>query len=766
MNLISYVLWGNDPLYCQGAVTNIIDARKYYPNWQNRFYVFEGCGAVAELNRLGAQVIMLPPIRRRPDGNEDWAALLYRLHPMSEPGIDRVIFRDTDCRFTTKEEAAVQAWIDSKKDVHAFYKEDRIQPKIFSGGMWGIKAGVIKNIRYRIERWLGSKGIAFWNKGEAPDELFILEELWPELKDETLYHGGGFSPFPVYVSDEREEFMGEKMEPGGLRVLHWFRHGLGDAVQFTAVLRHLKHFHPDWVQDVCSLKGKHTAFTGLCRDTLMPETRVRHDNEYDKIYRHDWNECHHVIPGHPSTKAAACLTEVFKLPIVRELLHYQVSVGDEARQRARAYADTLHSEFCLLHYQGNTSQASKNMTHEEAGATCEAIIRAGFTPVILDWDRRSRLIDNVRVFCPDRDNPLWQHTGTGDAETIAALADLSALNIGIDSGPQKVFLSRRTPCICFWKLHHPIHYADYCENALHLVCSDHARHVRGDQPAGLKFFQENYTHAIYQDAAKDLASWVALVLAGQQIERPKSNGELIEARANDGTLFWIRPDNREQDLCVLQDVYEKDSYRLKEVPFTPNVIVDVGAHIGAFSRKASLLYPWAKIAAVEACPENIAALSKALHHDRTVVIHAACTYQESPVLLNSVFPNCESTGGSIVCKKEDLAKYRREGYWPDSRPLPTITLEQIMERIGTSKIDILKLDCEGSEFSILTFASAACLKSVKLIIGEWHDCPDKGGIHHGNFQDLIAARFQGWPFRILKSEGNFGTFWLSNPDSI
>lgn len=769
MKLISYVLWGDEPIYNQGAITNLIDSRKYYPNWQSRYYCFGDPPAISELEKEGAEIIRLPPIRRNMQGSEDWASLLHRLWPMSEPGIERVIFRDTDCRFTTKEEAAVQAWIDSKKDVHAFYKEDRIQPKIFSGGMWGIKGGVIKNIRYRIQRWLDSKGICFWGKGDAPDELFILEDLWPDLKEKTLYHGGGFLPFPAYVTDRREDIMGEKIAAEGLRILIWFRHGLGDAVQFTSVLRHLKHFHPDWTVDMCSLKGKHTAFQGLCRDTLIPETRIRHDNEYDQIYRLDWNECRHIIPGHPSTKATACLQEVFRLPIVRELLHYRINVGEAAQQRVRNYVRfslPQGKRFALLHYQGNTSQALKNLNHEEAKQVCEAIIEADCTPVILDWDKRCPFIDNKRIFCPDRDDPLWQHTGTGDAESIAALADLSALNIGIDSGPQKVFLSRATPCLCYWKLHHPIHYADYCENALHLVSAGHASHIRGDQDAGLKFFRENYMHAIYQHAGQDVAAWVKRLLGGEKIERPKSSNELIEARANDGTLFWIRPDNREQDLCVIQDVYERDCYRLKEVPFTPNVIVDIGAHIGAFSQLARKTFPWSRIAAIEACPENIPALTKDVAPSATIVIHAACTYQESPVLLNAVFPNCESTGGSIVCKKEDLANYRTEGYWPDARPLPTITLEQILERIGMNKIDILKLDCEGSEFSILTFASAAVLKRTRLIVGEYHNNPDKGGIHHGNFLDLVKARFHGWPLRILKPGDIFGMFWLTNPDWI
>ncbi|MEX1027808.1 MAG: glycosyltransferase family 9 protein, partial [Candidatus Paceibacterota bacterium] len=43
-------------------------------------------------------------------------------------------------------------------------------------------------------------------------------------------------------------------------VLIQFRHGLGDAIQLTAVLRHLQHYHPDWKVEVAALPGKQTAF--------------------------------------------------------------------------------------------------------------------------------------------------------------------------------------------------------------------------------------------------------------------------------------------------------------------------------------------------------------------------------------------------------------------------------------------------------------------------------------------------------------------------
>jgi hypothetical protein len=71
------------------------------------------------------------------------------------------------------------------------------------------------------------------------------------------------------------------------------------------------------------------------------------------------------------------------------------------------------------------------------------------------------------------------------------------------------------------------------------------------------------------------------------------------------------------------------------------------------------------------------------------------------------------------------------------------------------RIDILKLDCEGSEFSIL--GKTASLDRIGLIVGEYHG--------KEKFRQLIADRFAGWELRVLR-DGELGTFWLANPALI
>ncbi len=183
--------------------------------------------------------------------------------------------------------------------------------------------------------------------------------------------------------------------------------------------------------------------------------------------------------------------------------------------------------------------------------------------------------------------------------------------------------------------------------------------------------------------------------------------------------FWVRADNVEQDLVVVRDIVRDDAYRtalLSGPAF--NVVVDVGAHIGTFAVLWHAKHPSARIVCVEACPENIPALQKNVGSFATV-IHAACTYQKQPLgLLNAVRPQCESTGGSMVVPLDQLDTARGQpGYqfWRDARPMPVVTLEEIMAMLGVDHIDLVS--SIAKEIDIL--ANTPSRERIRFVIGEF-----------------------------------------------
>jgi FkbM family methyltransferase len=568
------------------------------------------------------------------------------------------------------------------------------------------------------------------------------------------------NPVPIVNSDPQPQTAAPHVTGPIKDVLITFAHGLGDAVQLTTVLQHLKHYHPDWNVDVAALLGKHSAFQGLCRNVFVLN-RDHPRGPYDNTFSLDWHECPTCLPSCPSTKAERCLREVFHLAPIAELCTYKIQPSDEAAQAATRYLSKIcdgkpgadrRFRSVLIHFQGNTSADKKNLPVAVVERLCRTILDSGYVPVILDWDNRSALADGKTIHNPGPDSELWGCTGTGDAQALAALNELSSLTIGVDSGPLHVAGATTTPTLGVWTGHHPLHYFGHADNVIHLVPEEHPRLLRGDPAVGDAYFREHYRFRTYNDLGDGLDAAVR--------EQLKSTDDsLVFTRG-----FWIRNRHAEQDLVIVEDVSEQDCYRIGEIPMPRLVVVDVGAHIGCFSRKVHERNPLACIIAVECCPENIPALEKNVGGFAQIV-QAALTYEGEVALLNAVFPDCGTTGGSAVINREELRKRvvagelaaqqtasRNQQYWADFRPMPTVTIEELLLRHDLDRIDILKLDCEGSEFSIL--GGTTSLHRIGTIVGEFHG--------KARFLGLVNECLPGWTLRVLR-DGEIGLFWLSNP---
>jgi len=546
-----------------------------------------------------------------------------------------------------------------------------------------------------------------------------------------------------------------------MRVLILFSHGLGDAVQLTVVLRQLRHHHPDWNIHVAALVGKHSALRGLSERVFIVDRDLVGDEldatRYDKVFQLDWHEPDRAYAGLPATKAEKCLYEVFGLEPIPSLCGYEMRVGCDARRVAAQYLGELAGppnndgrfRAVLLHYQGNTSQSAKDLDHQTARDVCEQAMAAGYVPIILDWDQRSPLPGDGRVFCPPANHWLWGCVGTGDAEVLAALIGQASLFVGIDSGPQKVAATTNTPAISVWIGHHPLHYHGLANNVTHLVPQGHLELLRGDRRVGEQAFTELYRYREYDSLGSTLAQLLEDHLG------PRQNALVFHQG------FAVRRDNVDQDGVVIGDVFERDAYAVSHLPLPHEIVVDVGAHIGCFAARWRRRNPQSRIFCIEACPENLPAL-RANVAAFAKVVHAACTYERGEMgLLNAVWPACVSTGGSRVVPAEVLAdqpteKKGRQEYWHDTRRLPTVTLEALMKRFDLPRIDVLKLDCEGSEFSILQ--NTTCLDQIGMIVGEYHGS--------SRFRELVSTRFEGWIHHIGLPDryGNdCGPFWLTNP---
>jgi FkbM family methyltransferase len=135
-------------------------------------------------------------------------------------------------------------------------------------------------------------------------------------------------------------------------------------------------------------------------------------------------------------------------------------------------------------------------------------------------------------------------------------------------------------------------------------------------------------------------------------------------------------------------------------------------------------------------------------------VHAACSYEPGEiVLLNSVKSGGTATGGSTVISGAAAESTYGHLYWTDQRPLAKVTLEDLMARLGVDRIDVLKLDCEGSEFSIL--AGTPSLDRIGFIFGEYHG--------FNRWEEFRRSRFSGWNYGHMHTGGDLGIFHYENP---
>ncbi len=367
---------------------------------------------------------------------------------------------------------------------------------------------------------------------EVSESLVIprcLQMIGPEevIQHIARYYEGGVLQYPTQQHRPPATTRSCGRSRPGRNILLEFRHGLGDAVQLTAVLTHMRRFFPDWNIQVAALQGKQSCFYRLADEVHLLEQVRERSIPVDERFVLDWHECETDHEYWPSTKVARCLLEVFQVAPRPEWMRYTIFRSASDTQAARDYLREItgatpaaHARFpvVVIHYQGNTSQSRKDLPHALIAEVCRDVIKQGYVPIVLDWDRRCPFVDNKYIFNPGAGHPLWEQsrtgqTRTGDAALIAALIEASTLMIGIDSGPLHVAGATTTPTLGVWHQQHPVRFFDLAENVTHLVPENHARFAPG--PLSLAYFERAYHHHAYQDMQLEVRSHVISRLTGE-----------------------------------------------------------------------------------------------------------------------------------------------------------------------------------------------------------------------------------------------------------
>lgn len=187
--LISLSLYGSAKIYNHGALENALLAREHFPGWEVRVHF---SGNVLPVTIL--QLASLPHVSLVWMGRGgDHRGKLWRYLPLTgaDPGLDVVVVRDVDARLSSRDAAAVHAWLtESDASVHVV-RDHHLHRNPMLAGLCGFRRPVLG------EWWFHeamARGIAEATDTYDTDERFLAAEIYPIIREEALVHIGAAKP--------------------------------------------------------------------------------------------------------------------------------------------------------------------------------------------------------------------------------------------------------------------------------------------------------------------------------------------------------------------------------------------------------------------------------------------------------------------------------------------------------------------------------------------------------------------------------------------
>ncbi|HHV04944.1 MAG TPA: FkbM family methyltransferase [Anaerolineaceae bacterium] len=165
-------------------------------------------------------------------------------------------------------------------------------------------------------------------------------------------------------------------------------------------------------------------------------------------------------------------------------------------------------------------------------------------------------------------------------------------------------------------------------------------------------------------------------------------------------------------------------------------IVDIGASIGEFCVEAALQAPDGRVIAFEPNPGSINILRQNVRVNslKNVESYNVGIWKEKGEITLEIKHDESIQARTLDCDKDA---------GPDSRrtTIPVLSLNEMMKLIDADKIDLLKIDTEGTEFEILMSQPTEVLGRIERIILEVHERrPEKTVAQLGQFLESMGYK--------------------------
>lgn len=206
-------------------------------------------------------------------------------------------------------------------------------------------------------------------------------------------------------------------------------------------------------------------------------------------------------------------------------------------------------------------------------------------------------------------------------------------------------------------------------------------------------------------------------------------GQEILLKYSDGKALRLRKGT--SDVRTLFQIGVRKEVQMP-LRFAAPRIIDAGANIGLSIREFLKQYPQAKVAGIEPEVGNFSILERNTEKFPGVrLIRAALWYRDEVLHIEN--PSEQPWGYRMSPEK---------GVGAD---VAGMTVDQVLERMGWDRCEILKLDIEGAERELLTHSSS-WIDKVDCILVETHDRFQPG------CSDAVASISDAFPYRLVLGE--------------
>lgn len=212
-----------------------------------------------------------------------------------------------------------------------------------------------------------------------------------------------------------------------------------------------------------------------------------------------------------------------------------------------------------------------------------------------------------------------------------------------------------------------------------------------------------------------------------------------EIMVDGGARFKVRVNT--SDALMIWEVWKAKVYDDARIPILENdVVVDMGAHIGAFAVRAARQAHRGKVYSYEAARKTYLLLeeNRKLNGLENLYIENKAIFDRRGEM-SLYTPANNSILGSL---RQDTSSFKEI--------VQAITFSDIITKHALERVDFLKIDVEGAEFDILFANPNETLGITQKIVIEFHEFEgDKRS--HQDLVDLLEA--QG--FRIIVEKAKF-----------